>query len=242
MTTLTIAYALLFYAATAVLVFGLAFKIRSYIGTPAPLKIPTTPAPTTTTGVGLRMAREVVLFESLFKSSKWTWIFGWMFHASLLLVLLRHLRYFQQPVWEPVLLIQPFGTYAGFTLVAGLGGLWARRLFVDRVRYISTPSDHLHLALLVAIGASGLAMRFVAHTDIIALKAFMLGLMRFDWQPLPSDPVLLVHLTLVALLMIVFPISKLLHAPGLFFSPTRNQADNSREQRHLAAWAAALDK
>jgi nitrate reductase gamma subunit len=40
----------------------------------------------------------------------------------------------------------------------------------------------------------------------------------------------------------VFPISKLLHAPGLFFSPTRNQADNSREQRHLAAWAAALDK
>jgi len=242
MTALTITYALLFYAATAVLVFGLAFKIRSYVGTPAPLKIPTTPAPTTTTGVGLRMAREVVLFESLFKSSKWTWIFGWMFHASLLLVLLRHLRYFQQPVWEAIVLVQPFGTYAGFALVAGLGGLWARRLLVDRVRYISTPSDHLHLALLVAIGASGLAMRFVAHTDIIALKAFMLGLMRFDWQPLPSDPVLLVHLTLVALLMIVFPISKLLHAPGLFFSPTRNQADNSREQRHLAAWAAALDK
>jgi len=70
----------------------------------------------------------------------------------------------------------------------------------------------------------------------------MLGLMRFDWQPLPSDPVLLVHLALVALLMIIFPISKLLHAPGLFFSPTRNQADNAREQRHIAAWAAALDK
>ena len=40
---------------------------------------------------------------------------------------------------------------------------------------------------------------------------------------------LLVHLALVALLMIVFPISKLMHAPGLFFSPTRNQADTSRE-------------
>ena len=50
------------------------------------------------------------------------------------------------------------------------------------------------------------------------------------------------HLALVALLMIVFPISKLLHAPGLFFSPTRNQADNSREARHVAAWAAALEK
>jgi nitrate reductase gamma subunit len=242
MSALTIAYALLFYAATAVLVLGVGLKIRSYVGTPAPLKIPTTPAPTTSTGVALRLGREVVLFESLFKSSKWTWLFGWMFHAALLLVLLRHLRYFQQPVWTPVQWVQFFGTYAGFAMVAGLAGLWARRFLVDRVRYISTPSDHLHLALLLAIGLSGLGMRFVAHTDIVALKAFMLGLMRFDWQPLPADPLLLVHLTLVALLMFVFPISKLLHAPGLFFSPTRNQADNAREVRHVAAWAAALDK
>jgi nitrate reductase gamma subunit len=242
MSALTITYALLFYAATGVLVVGTGAKIASYLRTPAPLKIPTTPAPTTASGVGLRMAREVVFFESLFRSSKWTWLFGWTFHAALLLVLLRHLRYFQQPVWTLIALVQPFGTYAGFALIAGLAGLWARRVFVDRVRYISTPSDHLMLALLLAIGASGLAMRYVAHTDIVALKAFVLGLMRLDWQPLPADPVLLVHLTLVAGLMFVFPISKLLHAPGLFFSPTRNQADNAREQRHVAAWATALEK
>ncbi|MBL0087356.1 MAG: respiratory nitrate reductase subunit gamma [Ideonella sp.] len=239
---LSLAYAALFYAATAILVIGVGLKIRSYASTPAPLLIPTTPAPTTTSGVAVRMAREVVFFESLFKSNKWTWLFGWMFHAALLLVLLRHARYFQQPVWELIVLVQPFGTYAGFAMVAGLAGLWARRFLVDRVRYISTPSDHLHLALLVAIVLTGLGMRFVAHTDIVAVKAFMLGLMRLDIQPLPADPVLLMHLALVALLMIVFPISKLLHAPGLFFSPTRNQADRSREARHVAAWAAALDK
>jgi nitrate reductase gamma subunit len=242
MSALTIAYAALFYIATGILMVGLLAKIRLYLRTPAPLKIPTTPAPTTATGVALRMTREVVFFESLFKSNKWTWLFGWLFHAALLLVLLRHVRYFQQPVWTPVVWVQAFGTYAGFVMVAGLAGLWARRFLVDRVRYISTPSDHLHLALLLAIGLTGLGMRFVAHTDIVALKAFMLGLMRFDWQPLPADPVLLVHLTLVALLMIVFPISKLLHAPGLFFSPTRNQADTSSEARHIAAWAAALEK
>jgi nitrate reductase gamma subunit len=188
------------------------------------------------------MTREVVLFESLFKSSKWTWLFGWLFHAALLLVLLRHVRYFQQPVWTPIVMVQFVGTYAGFAMVAGLAGLWMRRFLVDRVRYISTPSDHLHLALLLAIGLSGLTLRFVAHTDIVAVKAFMLGLMRLDIQPLPADPLLLLHLTLVALLMIVFPISKLLHAPGLFFSPTRNQIDNPRDARHQAAWAAALDR
>ncbi|MDP1647005.1 MAG: respiratory nitrate reductase subunit gamma [Rubrivivax sp.] len=242
MTALSIAYAVLFYAATAILVVGVALKIRSYTLTPAPLKIPTTPAPTTTGGVALRLTREVVFFESLFKASKWTWVFGWLFHAALLLVLLRHVRYFQQPVWDVIVFVQPFGTYAGFAMVAGLAGLWARRFLVDRVRYISTPSDHLHLALLIAIGLSGLGMRFVRPTDIVSVKAFMLGLMRFDIQPLPADPLLLLHLTLVALLMIIFPISKLLHAPGLFFSPTRNQADTSREARHVSAWAAALEK
>ncbi|MCW5635436.1 MAG: respiratory nitrate reductase subunit gamma [Rubrivivax sp.] len=242
MSALSIGFAALFYFATAVLVVGLVVKIRGYVRTPAPLLIPTTPAPTTRTGVALRMTREVVFFESLFKGSKWTWLFGWMFHASLLLVLLRHLRYFQEPAWAPIVFVQFFGTWAGLTMVAGLAGLWARRFLVDRVRYISTPSDHLHLALLVAIGASGLLMRFVAHTDIVAVKAFMRGLMSLQILPLPADPLLLVHLSLVALLMIVFPISKLLHAPGLFFSPTRYQVDNPREARHQAGWAAALDR
>jgi nitrate reductase gamma subunit len=239
---LTILFVLLFYTATAVLVVGVGLKIRSYTRTPAPLKIPTTPAPTTRTGVALRLTREVVFFESLFKASKWTWLFGWLFHFALLWVLLRHVRYFQQPVWALIAFLQPLGTYAAFAMVAGLAGLWARRFLVDRVRYISTPSDHLHLALLLAIALSGMALRFVAHTDIVAVKAFMLGLMRFDVQPLPADPLLLLHLALVALLMLIFPISKLLHAPGLFFSPTRNQADNPRETRHVSAWAAALDK
>lgn len=241
MSALTVLYAVMFYAATALLVLGVANKIRQYASTPAPLKIPTTPAPTTTSGVVLRMGREVVLFESLFKSNKWIWIFGWAFHFSLLLVLMRHLRYFTEPVWTWVALIQPFGMYAGFAMVGGLAGLWARRFLVDRVRYISTPSDHLMLALLIAIGLTGLGMKFVAHTDIVAVKTFMLGLMRFDLQPMPADPVLLIHLALVATLMAIFPISKLLHAPGIFFSPTRNQTDNPRDRRHLAPWAAKFE-
>lgn len=242
MTSLTVFYIGLFYFAILMFVGGVAYRIYEYSRTPAPLVIPTTPAPTTRSGVALRMTREVVLFESLFKSNKWIWIFGWMFHIGLALVLLRHIRYFQEPVWSWVAFIQPFGKYAGFAMVAGLAGLWARRFLVDRVRYISTPSDHLMLALLIAIGLSGAGMTFVAHTDIVALKAFALGLITFDWHPLPQDGLLLIHLFLVAVLMIIFPVSKLLHAPGIFFSPSRNMVDNPREHRHLAPWAAALER
>ena len=238
---LTVAYAVLFYLATAILVGGLAFRGWEYATIPAPLKIPTTPAPRTRSGVVLRLGRELVLFESLFKANKWTWVFGWVFHAALLVVLLRHLRYFIQPVWEWVVLIQPFGVYAGFAMMAGLLGLWARRLLVPRVRYISAPSDHLMLALVLGIALSGLLMKFVDHTDVVAVKSFFLGLIYFDWQPMPPNPLLLVHLGLVAALMIIFPYSKLLHAPGLFFSPTRNQIDNPRERRHLAHWARELE-
>ena len=233
MSLLTITFILLFYFAAAVLIIGLALRIRLYAKTPAPLRIPIAPAPITGAGVVRRMFFEVTLFRSLFKASKWTWIFGWLFHAALMLVLLRHLRYFTDPVWSWVALIQPIGTYASFVMIAGLAGLWARRFLVDRVRYISSPSDHLMLTLFIAIGLSGLSMKYVAATDIVAVKAFFLGLMYFDWQPLPGDKLLILHLLLVALLMIIFPFSKLLHAPGVFFSPTRNQIDNAREKRHM---------
>jgi nitrate reductase gamma subunit len=239
---LTLIYAGLFYFATVALVAGLAYKIYDYSRTPAPLKIPTTPAPITQTGVVYRMAKEVVVFESLFKANKWIWVFGWLFHFGLLLVLVRHLRYFVNPIPDWLLFIQPFGMYASFMMVLGLAGLMARRFLVDRVRYISTPSDYLWLVVLLGIGVTGMLTTFVVHTDIVALKTFFMGLMVFDVQPVPQDPIILVHLALVALLMALFPISKLLHAPGLFFSPTRNQADNPREHRHIAAWAARLDK
>ncbi|MCG6967814.1 MAG: respiratory nitrate reductase subunit gamma [Chromatiaceae bacterium] len=245
MSFLTVAFAALFYAATLLLVVGLARRIALYWKTPAPLKIPTTPAPVTQGGVVLRMFREVVFFESLFKSTKWTWVFGWMFHMALFAVLFRHLRYFQDPVWGVVTWVGPLFKYLAFAMIIGLLGLWARRLFVDRVRYISAPSDHLMLLLLLLIGVSGAMTTFVAHTDVVAVKAFFRSLMTFnfsDMPNLPSDPFIVVHLLLVALLMIIFPISKLLHAPGVFFSPTRNQIDNPREQRHIADWARKLEQ
>ncbi len=234
-------FALLMYGAALIFTVGVGWRIFDYARTPAPLKIPTTPAPTTRTGVWIRMAREVVFFESLYKSNKWIWLFGYIFHASLLLVAIRHLRYFTDPVWGWVVLAQTFGTYAGFAMLAGLFALWLRRIVVQRIRYISNLSDHLMLWLLMTIALTGLMMRFIAHTDVVGLKIFALGLLKFDVQPMPADPLIMAHLSLVAMLMLVFPISKLLHAPGLFFSPSRNQVDNPREKRHLAPWAAKLE-
>jgi len=236
-------YAILFWAATLVLILGVANKIRIYWKTPAPLKIPTTPAPVTQGGVVIRMLQEVLLFKSLYRSDKLLWALGFAFHYAMLFIVIRHFRYVLDPVWSVIDMIQPFGRYAAFVFVLALLGLLARRMFIDRVRYITSPSDRAMLGLLIFIGLSGMMMSFFgAHTDIVMVKAFFRGLITFDWQPLPTDLPLLIHLGLVVTLMFIFPISKLLHAPGVFFSPTRNQVDNPREKRHLAPWAAELEK
>ncbi|VAW61702.1 hypothetical protein MNBD_GAMMA10-2728, partial [hydrothermal vent metagenome] len=82
----------LLFVATLFMLGGIINKVRQYAATPAPLKIPVTPAPKSTGGVVLRMAKEVVLFAALFRASKWTWLFGWLFHVSLALAFIRHLR------------------------------------------------------------------------------------------------------------------------------------------------------
>ncbi|MBX2823199.1 MAG: nitrate reductase, partial [Gammaproteobacteria bacterium] len=58
----------------------------------------------------------------------------------------------------------------------------------------------------------------------------------------PGSAILFLHLLLVVILLLIFPFSKLLHAPGLFFSPGRNQIDNPRERRHITPWAPEQEK
>ena len=98
------------------------------------------------------------------------------------------------------------------------------------------------LVLLLCITTTGMAMSFYLVADVISVKSFFIGLMTLNIQNIPADPVLIVNLIMVASLMIIFPYSKLLHAPGLFFSPSRNQVDNAREKRHISKWAKELEK
>jgi nitrate reductase gamma subunit len=117
--TIGVIYAVLFWTATIVLVLGVANKIRIYAKTPAPLKIPTTPAPVTQGGVVIRMMQEVFLFKSLFRSDKLLWVLGMLFHYTMLIIVLRHFRYVLDPVWGVIQFVQPFGKYAGFFFIIG---------------------------------------------------------------------------------------------------------------------------
>ncbi len=45
----------------------------------------------------------------------------------------------------------------------------------------------------------------------------------------------------VACLLAMLPFTKMVHAAGLWLSPTRNQANDSRRRRHVNPWDAPVD-
>ena len=134
MSLTSIFFTFFFYISVLIFITGVSYKIVQYWQTPAPLKIPIAPAPLNRSGVLMRIAREVFLFQSLFKASKWTWIFGWSFHLALVLLFFRHLVYFWPGEIPTILLKTEPLKYAAYPLIFGLLGLLGRRFFVDRVR------------------------------------------------------------------------------------------------------------
>ncbi len=257
-------------AAAAVFAIGFAVKVLRWARTPVPFAIPTTCGqqkslpwirqakienPSTALGVTARVLGEVVLFRSLFRnvsaklqegklsylSNKWLWAAGIAFHYSLLIVIVRHLRFFTDPVPGFVLaLARADGFFqvglptvlASTMLFLGAGAfLLVRRIGSPALRYLSLPADYFALLLLLAIGLTGAWMRHVAKIDVRSVKEMILGL-----RALPLGAVFYAHLTLVSALLAYFPFSKLMHMPGVFLSPTRNLAANTREVRHVNPW------
>jgi [DsrC]-trisulfide reductase subunit M len=217
--------------------------------------------PSTGWEVLARMACEILLFRSLFRNnsahlrsgrlvfgeSKYPWLAALAFHWALLLILLRHIRLLVQQVPAFVIGLEQLDGFfqiatpeiylSDVLLLCALVYLIVRRFSDPLVRYISLFTDYFALLLLLGIAISGVLMRYVVRTDVSGVKEFVLGIAAFrPTVPQTLGPVFLVHLLLVCTLAAYFPFSKLMHAGGVFLSPTRNLANNSRSKHHVNPW------
>jgi len=226
--------------------------------------------PSSTLGVIGRMALEIFLFRSLFRnlkteltegtngpklsygSAKWLWVGSLVFHWSFLIIVFRHLRLFLDPVphavqvadWLDSILqigLPPIYLTDLFFLLA-VTFLLVRRFVVPQVKYISLAADYFPLFMILSIGVSGMLMRYFYKVDIIAIKEFLIGLTQLHpVLPVGVGSIFYVHLFLISILFAYFPMSKLMHAGGIFMSPTRNMANNSRMVRHINPWNHAVE-
>jgi nitrate reductase gamma subunit len=219
--------------------------------------------PHDTLGVIGRMALEVLCFRSLFRNTrlglresplrvvygpdKWLWLGALAFHWCFLVIFLRHLRFFTEPVPSLTLLLQNLDgffevgvpvVYASTAIfLAAVAFLFVRRIVTPQVRYISLLSDYFPLFLLLGIGATGVILRHFVKTDVVGVKELGMGLLSFS--PVASESLNSLfygHLFLVSVLIAYFPFSKLMHMAGVFLSPTRNLANDNRMQRHVNPW------
>jgi nitrate reductase gamma subunit len=262
------------YAAIAVFLLGLVYRVLAWARAPVPFKITSSSGQQTSLPwieaekldsppdakwtVG-RVAMEVLFFRSLFRNTKASlhpgpnlvqqsdrllWLGALVFHWSFLIIFLRHLRFFLEPVPAFVQGLErvdelfqvavPTLFLTDVAIVATLLYLLGRRFLNPLVRYISLPSDYLALYLLLGVALSGILMRYFTRVDLLAAKQLALGLVTL--RPTVPEGIGLtfyVHVFFVSVLFAYFPFSKLMHLGGVFLSPTRNLPNDNRRRRHV---------
>jgi len=267
------------YLALMIFLGGCVYRVVHWAKSPVPFSIQTTcgqgksldfikhnklEAPNTNAEVVARMFLEVVTFRSLFRntkseiydgpqvtyeSSKWLWMFALIFHYSFLVIVLRHMRLFLDPVpaWISWLelgdgLFQvgaPNWYITDIGLLAGVVLLFSRRLITRHVRFMSLMNDYFPLVLIFGIALSGILMRYFLRTDIdiVNIKQLAVGLVTFS-PTIGAEigAIFYIHFFLVCALLAYFPFSKLMHFAGVFMSPTRNMKNTSRAKRHINPW------
>ena len=163
--------------------------------------------PHTRWGIVGRLLFETLLFRSLLRNVKHEWVEGegdaprlvykaspglWIgalvFHYSLLVVFLRHARFFLDPApgWlSGIEWVDSFfrvGSVAFFLsgplLILAALFLLLRRLFTPWLRYLSLPADYFPLYLLLGIALTGGLLRYSLRIDIQTVKHFCVSLAR----------------------------------------------------------------
>ncbi len=268
------------YAVFVFFLAGFSYRIVKWARAPVPFRITTTCGqekslpwikknplenPSNLWGVIGRMALEIFLFRSLFRntkvdiqqkrpvygSAKWLWLFGLTFHWSLLVIVLRHLRFFIEPIAPCITALSSLDGFfeigiptlylSDVAILAGITFLFLRRLIVPQVRYISLFTDYFSLLLILGVVGTGLLMRHFFPADLLQVKNLALGWVTFSpIVPKGVGTLFYMHLCFVFTLMVFFPMSKLMHMGGVFLSPTRNLANNNRMKRHLNPWNAPV--
>nr|MBL0712624.1 respiratory nitrate reductase subunit gamma [Desulfobacterales bacterium] len=182
------------YAAVVVFFVGFVRRMLDWTRSAVPFRIPTTAgqaktlpwiprnkfdSPFTTWEVVVRMFLEVVTFRSLFRNTKmktspdgrisydqevFLWVAALAFHYTFLVVLLRHARFFLEPLPLPFEILEKIDTFvqigqpvismSSFVLLGAVLYLFIRRLYVSNVRYISLASDFFPLFLIIGIAFS----------------------------------------------------------------------------------------
>ncbi len=150
-----------------------------------------------------KTAGDIFFLTRLLKTNDLLWIGEWIFHCSFLLVVLRHLRYILNPVPDWVWRLQTPGLIAGYILPLALIYIFIMKIGKEEGYF---PSYNFFLVVLLFFtGVTGLLMKTVFRTDIVAVNNFMLGIFTFRLADAPASPLFVFHYLLFLVLLAYLP-------------------------------------
>jgi nitrate reductase gamma subunit len=154
--------------------------------------------------VAASAAVDIFLFRRLFFSHAFLWFGEWLFHVCLALLMLRHLRYFLEPVPSCVFALQTPAIIAGYLLPLSLVYIFVAKLIIDKKSYMASANFFL-LALLLLSGISGLLMKLWFPSDLAGIKWFSLGMVTFRPVEVPASPLFIMHFVLFLIVFAYLP-------------------------------------
>ena len=217
------------YITLIVFVVGMGYRFYVWSKTPQPGAITLFPAPESGRATFVNVIRESFLFPSLFKGDRFLWLISWIFHLTLALIAVGHVRVFTDfpRLWAALginadTMSAVSGGIAGILITVCAVLLIGRRLAIVRVKEATNPSDYLALLLIVAILVTGNLMRFGAHFDLAITGEYFAALatLSVTSAAFPQSGMFMLHFLLAQLLIIFIPFSKILHLGGIFFTQT----------------------
>jgi nitrate reductase gamma subunit len=213
------------YIATAVFLLGVSWRLITWLRAPVPFPL-TVPAVGTKQNRMLGVGRELFFFDSLRRGDRQLWLWAALLHFSLLFIIIGHIAgiYYLTKQFTLIGLSDEassrlsaiLGTIFGTAFFAALVVLFYRRMVIAEVRRLSDAADYFILALLLLIAVTGMYMRLVGDVvELADVRTYAAGLLTLKPVPIPRSWVFVGHFTLVNILLVYFPFSKLIHMVGI---------------------------
>ncbi|MBC8466134.1 respiratory nitrate reductase subunit gamma [bacterium] len=208
-----------------IFVAGMWYRFSIWGKAPQPGKMVLFPKPEGSTAGAVIKAS--LFFPGPFKSNKLLWLYSWVFHATLGLIIVGHARVFADfpALWAALninadKMSAASGGAAGvIILVAGVM-LLLRRFGSKVMREITGFPDIFALLLILAVIITGDVMRFGEHFDLNITRAYFSQLLTLSFKNmvLPENTMFRLHFLLAQLMIIYIPFSKIMHFGGIFFT------------------------
>ena len=182
----------------------------------------------------LVMSEEIFLLKGVYKNNKKLWYYSYPFHLGLYLTMgaftlmvlsvLLDLAsatdiYWQYTTVEDILfyMINVTG-YAGLVLTFfGSLGLIIQRILDKRFRIYNTPMDFINLFFILILTISMVLTLIPSNTSFILYKIYLKNLFTFNFTII-AKPLFLVHISLVSLFLLYFPVTRMMHLFAKYFT------------------------